>query len=86
MRRIRWCNLGAVLPALIISTGCGRAPSYDIMGSFFPAWLICLVVAILLAAGSRAILSRYVDISLPVLVYPSLTAAYAFALWLSLFH
>jgi hypothetical protein len=86
VRRIRWCTLGAFVPVLIVLTGCERAPSYDIMGSFFPAWLICLIVAILLTAGSQAILSRYVEISWPVLAYPSLTAVFAFALWLSLFH
>jgi hypothetical protein len=86
MKRIPSCLLGLLLPALILLAGCERAPSYDIMGSFFPGWLICLVVAILLTAASRSILSRYVEISWPVVVYPCLTAVFAFVLWLSLFH
>jgi hypothetical protein len=44
------------------------------------------VVAILLTAVSRALLSRYVEIVWPVLVYPSLTAIFAFALWLAMFR
>ena len=76
----------AFVPVLLLMTGCERAPSFDILGSFFPAWLICLVVAILLTVVSRALLSRYVEIVWPVLVYPSLTAIFAFALWLAMFR
>ena len=72
--------------ALLLMTGCGRAPSFDILGSFFPAWLVCLVVAILLTVVSRALLIRYVEIVWPVLVYPSLTAIFAFGLWLTMFR
>ncbi len=84
---------GVFVPVLLLMTGCGRAPSFDIMGSFFPAWLVCLVVAlvclvvaILLTVVSRALLSRYVEIVWPVLVYPSLTAIFAFALWFAMFR
>lgn len=72
--------------ALLCTTGCGRAPSFDIMGSFFPAWLVCFIVSILLTAIARALLSRYVEVVWPVLVYPSLAAVFALALWLALFR
>jgi hypothetical protein len=67
-------------------TGCGRAPSFDILGSFFPAWLVCFVAAILLTVLSRELLRRYVAIAWPIATYPSLTALYAFALWFALFR
>ena len=86
MKRIRTFIPGVFVPLLILLTSCGRAPSYDILGSFFPGWLICLGVAILLTAVSQWLLSRYVEISWPVLVYPSLTAVFAFGLWLALFR
>jgi len=86
VKRIRTFILGVFVPLLILLTSCGRAPSYDILGSFFPGWLICLVVAILLTGVSQWLLSRYVEISWPVLVYPSLTAVFAFGLWLALFR
>ena len=85
MNAIRRPLCGMFVSALWM-TGCGRAPSFDILGSFFPAWLLCLVVAILLTFVSRALLSRYVEIVWPVLVYPSLTAIFALALWLALFR
>ena len=74
------------VPSLLLLIGCGRAPSFDILGSFFPAWLVCLVAAILLTVLSRELLRRYVEIVWPIVVYPSLTAAFTFALWLVLFH
>jgi YtcA family len=74
------------LLACLSLTGCGRAPSFDILGSFFPAWLLCFVVAILLSVLTRGLLRRYVEIVWPIVMYPSLTALFAFALWLMLFR
>jgi hypothetical protein len=80
-------SVGAVLvPALLVMTGCQRSPTFDILGSFFPAWIFCFVAAVLLTAASRVLLSRYVDIVWPVLVYPSLAAFFSFALWITLFR
>jgi hypothetical protein len=86
MKAIRRSGRSVFMPALLLITGCGRAPSFDILGSFFPAWLVCLVVAILLTVVSRMLLNRYVQIAWPVLVYPSLTAVFALLSWLALFR
>ena len=80
-------RLRCALPLATVSlTSCGRAPSFDILGSFFPAWLVCFVVAILLTVLARELLRRYVEIVWPIVTYPSLTALFAFALWLTLFR
>jgi hypothetical protein len=64
-----------------------RAPSFDILGSFFPAWLVCLALGLLLTVAARWLLSRlHVVIALPILTYPSLTALFTLALWLVLFR
>ena len=73
-----------LLPLLL--TGCARAPSFDIMGSFFPAWLLCLVFAILASVVTLRVLGRYIVIVWPVAAYPSLAALFTFALWLALFR
>jgi YtcA family len=86
VKAIRRSWRGVLMPALLLITGCGRAPSFDILGSFFPAWLVCLVLAILLTVISRVLLNRYVEIVWPVLVYPSLTAVFALLSWLALFR
>lgn len=76
-----------VLLAPLLLTGCSRAPSVDILGSFFPAWLFCLILAVLLATFIRLMLLRIrVKVVLPILVYPSLAALLTFALWLIFFH
>ena len=67
--------------------GCSRAPSFDILGSYFPAWLVCLVMAILLTAVVRWLLLRAgIVLIVPILVYPSLAASFAFSLWLLFFR
>jgi hypothetical protein len=77
---------GAAAFGLLMLAGCGRAPAFDVLGSFFPAWLVCFAVGILLAVISRALLQPLVEIAFPALVYPSLTAIFTFALWLALFR
>jgi len=72
---------------LVVLTGCSRAPSFDILGSFFPAWLVCLILGLLLTVAAREALSRaHVILALPILTYPSLTALFTFALWLVFFR
>jgi hypothetical protein len=67
--------------------GCSRAPSVDVLGSFFPAWLVCFAAAVLLTALTRTVLLGFqMKVDLPVLAYPSLTAFLTFALWLIFFH
>jgi hypothetical protein len=78
------------LPLYLVAlplAGCSRTPSVDILGSFFPAWLVCLAAASLLTALIRLVLMRIqVKFDLPVLAYPSLAALLTFALWLMFFH
>jgi hypothetical protein len=77
----------AVLLIPLFDAGCSRAPSFDILGSFFPAWLLCLAVGIPLTVLARWILLRLgIVIFFPVLVYPSMTAIFTFALWLVFFR
>ena len=76
---------GAVLLPCVLA-GCTRAPSFDIVGSFFPAWLLCLILGILLVTFARWLLLRLkVALVLPILVYPSLAALFTFLLWLIFF-
>ncbi|HTU47422.1 MAG TPA: YtcA family lipoprotein [Bryobacteraceae bacterium] len=75
-----------LLLALLALTSCARAPSFDILGSFFPAWLICLVVAMVLTALTGWLLRLlHIPIAVPTLTYLSLTALFTFALWLVFF-
>ncbi len=64
-----------------------RAPSFDILGSFFPAWLVCLVLGLVLTVTVRwALLRVRIVLDVPILTYPSLTALFTLALWLIFFR
>ena len=75
-----------LLLGILLLTSCSRAPSFDIEGSFFPAWLVCLVAGIVLTALAGWLLRRLrIPLGLQTLTYPSLTAFFTFALWLTFF-
>jgi len=46
-----------LLPALLSLSGCGAAgaPSFDLFGAFFPAWLLCGTVGIAGAVVARVV-------------------------------
>jgi YtcA family len=78
----RWLT-GAGSIALLLAAGCSRSPDYDIMGSLFPAWLVCVVLGVLLAVVVRAILVRFqIRLMYPMLAYPCIAATLTFAIWL----
>ena len=78
----------SVMLAALWMAGCGRAPSFDILGSYFPAWLICIlagiagasVVSLALTKVHMAYLIRWT-----IVVCPCLAASIAFTLWLLFF-
>jgi hypothetical protein len=85
----RVAAVGASFAPTVLSAGCSRAPSFNILGSFFPAWIVCGVIGILLSVAVRLF---FVHIKLEekllsplVLVYPCLTAFFTFTLWLLFF-
>jgi YtcA family len=86
-KNIRAVKHGFPVPGLLLLASCSRAPSVDVLGSFFPAWLVCLAAAIGLTALVRlAFLRLRVKVAFPLLVYPSLVALFTFALWLIFFY
>ena len=73
----------------LVLTGCERAPAFNVLGSYFPAWLFCLVVGIILTVIARIVLRRYnfaEVLAPPLLMYSCLTAFFTFALWLIFFR
>jgi heme O synthase-like polyprenyltransferase len=39
-------------------TGCARSPSFNVLGSYFPGWIACMVAGILVTAFLRFVLNR----------------------------
>jgi hypothetical protein len=86
--KLRKKLLKCILFACLFLTGCGRAPSFNVVGSYFPAWLLCIFAGIAGASVVASILSRLGMQSLirwTILAYPCLAASIAFTLWLLLF-
>jgi hypothetical protein len=85
-RGSRVMKYGFMFASLLLA-GCERAPTFDVVGSFFPAWLFCLAVSILLTVLARWLFQHLgVAVAPQILIYPSLTAAFAFTLWLIFFR
>jgi len=42
--------------SMVFLAGCGGAPSVTIAGAYFPAWLFCAIVAVVVAAMARGVM------------------------------
>ena len=74
---------------ILALTDCERAPAFNVLGSYFPAWLFCLVVGMVLTVAARAVFRKYnlsEALSPPLLMYSCLTAFFTFGLWLIFFR
>src|SRR5215472_17113071 len=75
--------------SVLLATGCSRAPFFNILGSFFPSWILCGFVGILLAVGVRILFVRVNferELSPLILIYPCLAAFSTFSIWLLFFR
>jgi hypothetical protein len=75
------------LPAFtaLALAGCGRAPSVDVLGSFFPVWMLCLTIGIVLTFVLRFVLVRCrleSEVGPLALFYPSAVIAFTCAVWM----
>jgi YtcA-like protein len=85
--KCRMISIGLSFGATLL-TGCSRAPSFNILGSFFPSWIVCGVIGILGTVAMRWFFVRVKfeqELSPLILVYPCLTAFFTFTLWLLFF-
>jgi YtcA family len=56
--RFRTRTAGALLlPVAAALSGCSRmgAPSFELFGAFFPAWMLCALIGIAGSAATRAV-------------------------------
>ena len=70
-------------------TGCNGAPSVDIVGSFFPAWMICMTIAVVLLFIVRYVLVKLhleQEVGPLALFYPSLLTLLTCVLWMGYFR
>jgi YtcA family len=76
-----WC----AAPLLGLLGGCDGAPSRNILGSYFPSWMVCALVGIALALVARAIFKAsglLEELPVPFVVMLAIACAGTFAMWL----
>ena len=74
--------------AVIGCSGCSRAPSVEIVGTFFPAWMFCIAAALVTTGLVRTELARRKveqQFAPLVIFYPGLLVAVSCLFWLVFF-
>jgi hypothetical protein len=65
--------------------GCSSAPSRNILGSYFPSWMICALIGMGATVAVRALLAKAgIDavLPMPIVVYLAFATAFSLAIWL----
>ncbi len=57
-RYVTFTYLFASIASLSLMTGCGNASNIEVVGSYFPYWLLCMVVGVVVAFASRVLFVR----------------------------
>jgi len=73
----------------LLCAACNGAPSVDVLGSFFPAWMVCIIGAVVMAFGVRYVLLKFQlesEVGHLGLFYPCVVIFLACGLWLLLFR
>jgi len=76
------------LPLVFLSGGCAHSPTIDIFGSYFPAWMVCIVAGIFTTIIVRLLLIGFgidAHLRLKTLVYPGMIIFFTLAVWLIFF-
>ena len=71
--------------ALTLLSGCSSAPSRNILGSYFPSWMICALIGMGATVAVRALLAKTgIDavLPMPIVVYLAFATAFSLATWL----
>ncbi len=74
--------------AVMYCSSCSRAPSVEVIGSFFPAWMFCISAALIVTGLIRVVLAqRGLEQKLGplVILYPGMAVGISCLLWLLMF-
>ncbi|MBS1820741.1 MAG: hypothetical protein JST61_02000 [Acidobacteria bacterium] len=85
----KYAYAGGVSVAIAGLSGCALSPSINVMGSYFPAWIVCCLIGIGVTALAHYLFARWKLFDelwpLPIL-YPCLVCFVSCLLWLTLFR
>ena len=75
----------ALALAMLFVSGCGAAPSRDILGSYFPSWMICALAGLGATVVLRVVLAKFgidSELPVPVVTYLAFATAVSLGMWL----
>jgi heme/copper-type cytochrome/quinol oxidase subunit 4 len=79
----------AILSTALALGGCARVPSINILGAYFPAWLLCIAAGITLALmlrGALAAMKLDEHVGPRGVVYPAAFLLFTFGTWVLFFR
>jgi hypothetical protein len=82
-------TVGVATAASVVLCAAACDPIVNIEGSFFPAWMLCLIVGIALTVALRyvfVLLRLDPHLGPPLLIYPSLGLLLTMVTWLMLYR
>jgi hypothetical protein len=83
-------QLFALMPCSLLLSGCRttHSPAVDILGSYFPAWIVCIISGLFLTILARQVFSALklaAHLRPAPLVYLCLMISFTLAVWLIFF-
>jgi YtcA family len=73
---------------IIFLMGCSRNPNVEIVGSYFPGWMLALALGVVLTLTTNSLLRRQgMDCAIghPAIIYPGMVVLFTCLLWLCFF-
>lgn len=78
----------SLLAANFLLVGCAYSPTVDVLGSYFPAWMACLIIGLVITLVVRLLLigfGIYPYLRPKSLVFPCMLTFFILAAWLVFF-
>ena len=77
-----------LLPTVLLLGGSAHSPTVDVLGSYFPAWMLCIIVGLVITLTVRLLLigcGIYAHLRLRPLVVSCMAIFFTLAVWLAFF-
>ena len=84
-RRYACVGMTALACVVLVLTGCSSSPSRNILGSYFPSWMICALVGMAATVALRVVLAKLgmdADLPIPIVTYLAFATAVSLGMWL----
>jgi len=77
-----------LLLLILLSGGCAHSPTVDVVGSYFPAWMMCIIVGLVSTLIVRLLLIGfriYAHLRLKPLIFSCTAIFFTMVVWLVFF-